>query len=87
MARPSAEGMASTWDRAALRAVAGQGAGRPGAISSESAVIALSISALCAPAGPADMLRSSSHRVPSRILRTGSRRSSRSASQETGQPT
>jgi hypothetical protein len=59
--------MASTWDRAALRAVAGHGAGRPGATSSESAVIALSISALCAPAGPADRLRSSSHSVPSRI--------------------
>ena len=87
MAARSAAGMSLALDRAALRRLACHVAGSPRPASSASTVIALSISACCAPIDAAAAPRSSSQRVPSRALRTGSRRSTRSASRVTGQPT
>ena len=87
IAAPSAPGISLRRARAAARTVADHGLGSPGPICSPMAVSALSISACWAPAGPADTPRNSSHRLPSRSLRTGSRPSTRSTSHDTGQPT
>src|SRR5262249_57807300 len=84
---PSAAGICSALDRRADRVVRDQGSGRGGQASSASLVRALSISACCAPDGPALVLLSSDHNVPRRILRTGSLPVRRSAIQATGQPT
>ena len=79
--------MSPALDRIAVLMVFDQGLGRPGLTWSASSVSALSMSACCAPDGPAETPRSSAQSLPSLILRTGSRLVRRSTSQLIGQPT
>ena len=87
IAVPSAPGISLAVERVAARTVRDQGLGSGGPTWSATAVRALSISACCAPDGPAVTLRSSSQSLPSRTLRAGSWPVTRSASQPIGQPT
>ena len=87
IAVPIAAGISSACDRTAARVVCDHGFGSGPPTSSASLVRALSMSACWAPDGPAAMLLSSAHSLPSRIRRTGSRPVSRSTNQAIGQPT